>query len=68
MYMSVAAKETAPFIGRLAVAFIELTLATAVIVGAVFVGHDLREWRDWYPTAYHPWLERVQTAPEVNEP
>jgi hypothetical protein len=68
MQVSVAAKETAPFMGRLAVAFVEITLAAAVIVGAIFAGHDLREWRDWYPTAYHPWLERVQTAPEVSEP
>jgi hypothetical protein len=68
MQVSVAAKETAPFMGRLAVAFVELTLAAAVIVGAIFVGHDLRDWRDWYPNAYHPWLERAQPGPEAIEP
>jgi hypothetical protein len=39
-----------------------------VIVGAIFVGHDLHDWREWYPNAYHPWLERAQPAPEATEP
>ena len=61
-------KEAVPFFGRLATAFVELTLAGAVIVGAIFVGHDLRDWRDWYPTTYHPWLERAQPATEPTDP
>jgi hypothetical protein len=65
---SVVVKEAAPFFGRLATAFVELTLATAVIVGAVVVGHNLREWRDFYPTAHHPWLESEQPATGVSEP
>jgi hypothetical protein len=65
---SVMLKETAPLVGRLATAFVELTLAAAVIVGAIVVGHDLREWRDWYPNAYHPWLEGALTEPEATEP
>jgi hypothetical protein len=65
MHVLVAAKETVPFLARLATAFVELTLAAGLIVGAIFVGHDLREWRDWYPSQYHPWLERAQPALEV---
>lgn len=68
MRISMAAKGAAPFVGRLATAFVELTLATAVIVSAVVAGHNLREWRDFYPTAHHPWLERVQPATGASEP
>ncbi len=68
MRASVAVDHTAAFVGRLATAFVELTLAAAVIVGAIFAGHDLREWRDWYPTSYHPWLDTQRAAPEVAEP
>jgi hypothetical protein len=59
--------QASAFAGRLAIAFAELTLAAVVIVGAIVVGHDLREWRDWYPNSYHPWLGE-QPAPEVTEP
>ncbi|HEV8229020.1 MAG TPA: hypothetical protein VGQ86_03600 [Candidatus Limnocylindria bacterium] len=52
---------------RFAIAFTELTLACAVIVGAVIGGHNLREWRDWYPTVYHPWIDGPRAA-EVSEP
>ena len=68
MRASVVVKEAAPFVGRLATALVEFTLAAALIVGAIFVGHDLREWRDWYPTAHHPWLDSERTAPEVADP
>ena len=61
-------EHATPVAGRLATAFVELTLAAAVIVGAIVVGHDLREWRDWYPTSYHPWLDTQRAAPEVAEP
>jgi len=37
-------------------------------VGAIVVGHDLREWRDWYPTAYHPWTDVQRHASEPTEP
>jgi hypothetical protein len=65
MHILVAAKESTPFVARLAMAFVELTLAAGLIVGAIFVGHDLREWRDWYPTMHHPWLERAEPESEV---
>jgi hypothetical protein len=62
----VPVQQSLSFAGRLATAFVELMLATAVIVGAIVAGHELREWRDWYPSVYHPWLE--SPAPEVTEP
>ncbi|HEV8671640.1 MAG TPA: hypothetical protein VGS01_13010 [Candidatus Limnocylindria bacterium] len=68
MRMSVVVDQSTSFIGRLALAFVELTLATAVIVGAIVAGHNLREWRDWYATTYHPWLESQRTTQDVTEP
>ncbi len=68
MRAPVAVDHAAAFSGRLATAFIELALAVAVIVGAIAVGHNLAEWRDWYPTVHHPWLDRAQPAPDVAEP
>ena len=68
MRASVLVQEATPFVGRLVTAFVELTLAAAVIVGAIVVGHDLREWRDWYPNAYHPWLDGQRPTTEVTEP
>jgi hypothetical protein len=56
------------FVDRLVIAFVELALAAAVIVGAIVVGHELREWREWYPQAHHPWLETPAPATEVKEP
>lgn len=61
-------QRSIPFIDRLVIAFVELTLAAAVIVGAIVVGHHLREWREYYPTAYHPWLQTPAPATEVKEP
>ena len=68
MPASAVAQSGTSFGARLVIAFVELTLAAAVIVGAIVVGHDLREWRDWYPTAYHPWLDVQRPTPEVTEP
>jgi hypothetical protein len=56
------------FVDRLVIAFVELTLAAAVIIGSIVVGHELREWREYYPTAYHPWLQTPTPATEVKEP
>jgi hypothetical protein len=60
--------QATPFTGRLATAFVEVVLVAAVIVGAIVVGHDLREWRDWYKDAYHPWLDGPRPASEVTVP
>ena len=68
MRASIAVQQATPFAGRLVIAFVELTLAAAVIAGAIVVGHDLREWRDWYPTAYHPWTDVQRQASEPSEP
>ena len=68
MRVSVVAQDATSFVGRLVTAFVELTLAAAVIVGAIVVGHDLREWRDWYPSAYHPWTDVQRPTTEVTEP
>ena len=68
MRTSIAVQQATPFAGRLVIAFVELALAAAVVAGAIVVGHDLREWRDWYPTAYHPWTDTQQQTTEVTEP
>jgi len=68
MRASTAFERSTSFLGRLVTAFVELTLASAVIVGAIVVGHELREWREWYPQAHHPWLEGRAPAAEVTEP
>lgn len=68
MRESAVVDRAMPFIGRLVTAFVELVLAAAVVVGAIVVGHELREWRDWYPNAYHPWTDGARSASEVTEP
>ena len=52
---------------RLLRAFVELALSSAVIVGAIIGGHELRTWREWYPHVNHPWLDAPIPA-EVTEP
>jgi hypothetical protein len=68
MPTSAVAQSAASFVSRLVTAFVELTLAAAVVVGAIVVGHDLREWRDWYPTAYHPWTDVQRQTTGSTEP
>ena len=36
------------FIGRLGMAFAEIVLAGSTLVGSVILGHELRDWREWY--------------------
>ncbi len=65
----VAVEQTRRVVERLAMAVMELTLAAAVILGAIFVGHELREWRDWYWAAYlHPAQAPVPAAEVTTEP
>jgi hypothetical protein len=68
MPASAVARSATSFVSRLVAAFVELTLAAALIAGAIVVGHDLREWRDWYPTAYHPWTDVHRQTTESIEP
>jgi hypothetical protein len=68
MRVWVAMEQTTHFVERLVALLLELTVAAAVIVGAVFVGHELNAWRDWYWGAYlHP-TQVPQSAPETTEP
>jgi len=68
MRASVPIDQPTSFVGRLVTAFVEITLATAVIIAAIVAGHNVREWRDWYATVYHPWVEQQRQTTEVTEP
>ena len=63
----VAVQGTTRFVERVAALMVELTVAAMVIVGAIFVGHELREWREWY-WALPPAFEVAPSAPTVTEP
>lgn len=67
MRVSVAVEQATSFVGRLGFLLMELTLAAAVIAGAVFVGHELRVWREWY-WALPPAFEELPAVPAVTEP
>lgn len=63
----IAVERTTRFVERVATLMVELSLAAAVIFGAIFVGHELREWRDWYWAGYlHP--AQVPAAEVTTEP
>jgi len=68
MRASAVVQRSTSFVDRLVIALVELTLAALVLSGAIVVGHELREWREWYPTAHHPWLDGPLPAAEVTEP
>ena len=55
--LALARTPAVAFVGRCAVALVEITLAIAVLAGAIVAGHDLRQFRDWYgdPTTTHLW-------------
>lgn len=68
MRVWVAVEQTTRFVERVAMLFMEITLAAAVILGGVVIGHELREWRDWYWSAYlHPAVP-AQDAEVTTEP
>ena len=52
-------------LARLAVAFVELSIAAVVLSGSVILGHELREWREWYGDAgtVHPWAPTPKPSP-----
>jgi heme/copper-type cytochrome/quinol oxidase subunit 3 len=67
MRVSVFAHHASSFVARMVTFSMELTIAAAVIFGAVFVGHELREWREWY-WALPPAFDQGPSAPAVTEP
>jgi hypothetical protein len=67
MRASVAIDHTTVVVGRLVTVLTELAVAAAILIGAIVVGHDLREWRTWYhgrPDYYVP----PAAAPAATEP
>lgn len=69
MRVWVAVEQARRFVERVATLMVELSLAAAVIFGAVFVGQELREWRDWYWAAYlHPAQAPAPDAEVTTEP
>jgi hypothetical protein len=56
-----------PLLGRLAVAFSEITAAVVILCGSVVVGHYLGEWRAWYgdPATGHPWAPSAKPSATV---
>lgn len=66
--MVVAVRQVAlPFAGRLTVAFVEIVLAASMLVGSVILGHELKEWRDWFwdPGTTHIWAPTPKPSPAV---
>jgi hypothetical protein len=67
MRASVAVDHTTVFVSHLVMLLTELAVAAAILIGALVVGHDLREWRTWYhgrPDYYEP----PPAAPAATEP
>jgi hypothetical protein len=56
------------FVGRLLQASVEIVLAAVVLSGSIVVGHDLKEWREWYadPGTAHPWAPTPAPNAEPN--
>ena len=67
MHASIAIEHTTVVIGRLVTVLTELTVAAAILVGAIVVGHDLREWRTWYH-GRPDYFEPPPAAPAATEP
>ena len=59
--------QASSIVGRIVMFSIEVTLSIAVIIGGIFVGHELREWREWY-WALPPAFESPTPAPALTEP
>jgi hypothetical protein len=73
MPIAVARHVPWSFFGRLGLAFAEIVLAAATLVGSVILGHELKAWRDWMsdPGTVNIWGPTPKpTAPaiELGEP
>jgi hypothetical protein len=59
--------DASSFVARMVTLSVELSIAATVIFGAVYVGHELREWREWY-WALPPTFGEAPSAPAATEP
>jgi hypothetical protein len=67
MHVSLLLDQGTSIVARLVMLVMELVVAAALIAGAIFVGHELREWREWY-YALPPAFEELPPVPAVTEP
>jgi hypothetical protein len=67
MRLSLIVDQASSLVARIVMTSMELTLSVAVILGGIYVGHELREWREWY-WALPPAFESPTAAPAVTEP
>jgi hypothetical protein len=67
MHTLLIVEQATTIVGRLVVLLMELAVAAAVLTGAIFMGHELREWREWY-YALPPAFEESVPVPAVTEP
>ena len=67
MRLLLLVQHVSSIVARMVTLSMELTIAAAVIFGAVFVGHELREWREWY-WALPPTFGEAPPAPAITEP
>jgi hypothetical protein len=67
MRILVAVEHMARLAERVATLLMELTVAAVVVFGAIYIGHELREWREWY-WALPPTFGEAPSAPAVSEP
>ena len=65
MLATVAHRVPLPFLGRLGLAFAEIVLAAATLVGSVILGHELKAWRDWMmdPATTNIWAPTPRPTP-----
>ena len=73
MVRTVVVRQVLPFTGRLSIALAEIVLASAALVGSVILGHELKEWRDWYwdpstPRLWEPTPRPTASPIEAVEP
>jgi hypothetical protein len=59
--------QASSIVGRIVLLSMEVTVSIAAILGGIYVGHELREWREWY-WALPPAFESPTPAPAVTEP
>ena len=68
MRLLLLVQHVSSIVARMVTLSMELTIAAAVIFGAVFVGHELREWREWYWALPPAFEASPPPVPAVTEP